>query len=183
MSVLKVNNLVSVAGSSLITVPSGNSLYAKGHAVQTKTASSGPARQSITSLTPVAVDGLSISFTPLNANSRIIIKAQISTSATYVSAFAVYKNAAPTVSYSLAAFVNNASANMQFTSYIGADTNDYMLSYPLIWSEVAGSTAARTYQIYAMSGLSGSVRTLHINNRNSNDMAAFSHMTVMEIAQ
>jgi hypothetical protein len=181
MSVLKVNNLSAVTGSTLITVPSDNFLYAKGHAVQTKTATSGPARQSITSLTPVAVDGLTISFTPLNANSRIVVKAQISTSATSVSAFAVYKNGVATVS--TAGVTNSTAINMQFTSYIGADSNDYMLSYPLIWSEVAGSTVARTYQIYAMSAFGGGVRTLHINNRNSNDMAAFSHMTVMEIAQ
>jgi hypothetical protein len=180
MSVLKVNNLGSIAGSNLITVPTGNSLYALGHAVQTKTSTSGPARQSITSLTPIAVDGLSISFTPLNANSRIVVKAQIATNATYVSAFAVYKNGAATVSTS--GFTNSAAINMQFTSYIGADLNDNMYSFPLIWSEVAGSTVARTYQIYAMSGYGGSVRTLHINNRTSNDMASFSHITVMEIA-
>jgi hypothetical protein len=41
----------------------------------------------------------------------------------------------------------------------------------------------RTYQIYGSSAWAGTATTLFINNRNSNDMASFSHMTVTEIAQ
>lgn len=181
MSTLRVDNLTGVSGSGVISMPSTVSLYASGHLIQTKTASSGPARQTINSLTPVAVDGLSISFTPINANSLIVVKAQISTSASYVSAHAIYKDGNPSVSTT--GFTNNCRANMNITTYINADTNDNIYSFPIMWSETAGSTLARTYQVYATAQFSASVRILNINNRNSNDMASFSHLTVMEYAR
>lgn len=178
---LQVRELTASGGSGLITVPSNNLLYAPGSILQVQTASSGPTRQTISSTAAVAITGLAVEFTPLFATSRIVVHAQISTTATYVSSFAVFKNAVNTTS--TAGFTNSDEANMNFTIHNGVDTSDYLYSFPLLWSEVAGSIAMRTYQIYGSSAWAGGTRSLHINNRNSNDMASFSHMTVTEIAQ
>ena len=106
---------------------------------------------------------------------------QISTNACHVASFGVFKNGAATVSTS--GQTNNNEPNMQITSYIGTSTTDYILSLPIMHSETSGSTTARTYAIYGTSGWSGSTYSLQINNRNSNDMASFSYMTIMEVAQ
>jgi hypothetical protein len=178
---LQVSEIAASGGSGIVTVPANNLLYASGSILQVQTASSGPARQTISSTVAVAITGLSVEFTPLFATSRIVVHAQISTSATYVSSFAVFKNAVNTTS--TVGFTNSDEANMNFTVYNGADSSEFLYSFPLIWSEIAGSTAVRTYQIYGSSAWAGSTRALHINNRNSNDMASFSHMIVTEVAQ
>jgi hypothetical protein len=41
----------------------------------------------------------------------------------------------------------------------------------------------RTYALYASSSYTTTISNLRINNRGGNDMASFSHMTIMEIAQ
>ncbi len=60
---------------------------------------------------------------------------------------------------------------------------DYLRSIPVTHVEIAGSTTARTYQVYARCGWINTACATHINNRNSNDMATFSHMIIYEIAQ
>lgn len=179
MSTLRVNTLSAASGTQ-ITVPSGNTLYAPGHCLQVQTVSIGPAKQTISSLTLVAISGLSISFTPISATSKIIVRAQIATNGNYVTAFAIYKNGVATTNTT--GYTNNNSANVQTTMYAGETTADLMYSVPILWSETAGSTTARTYQIYGRSGWTGTSYSLQINNRNSNDMAAFSYMTIMEVA-
>ena len=172
------NNILKSDGSTWV---SGTLPVAAGTVVQVQTATSGPARQIISSTSPVAVTGLSISFTPKYSNSKIVIMGQISTNACHVASFGIFKDGAATVSTS--GQTNNNEPNMQITSYIGTSTTDYILSLPIMHSETSGSTTARTYAIYGTSGWSGSTYSLQINNRNSNDMASFSYMTIMEVAQ
>ena len=51
-----------------------------GTVIQMASASSGPARQTITSASPTTITGLSIDFTPRRANSKILISAFVSSS-------------------------------------------------------------------------------------------------------
>jgi hypothetical protein len=180
MSRIQTNTIQSRTGS-VITIPSNTRLYAPGHTLQVQTVISGPAIQTIVSATPVAVTGLSIAFTPFSANSLILVECQISANSPHVSSFGIFKNAATTVS--TAGQTNNNEANMQITTYMNADDSSQLWSWPIHWNETAGSTTARTYQVYATASWAGVNRTLTINNRPSNDMASFSFMTVTEIAQ
>ena len=168
------------AGSNVITVPTGHTLYAPGHIVQVQTAVIGPARISIASLSPTLITGLSVSITPKNANSRMLIYAVVNGSATHVNSYGIFKDGIATVSTT--GQTNTNEPNMQMTTYIGTTSNDHLYNFPVIHTELSGSTSARTYAVYATSGWAGTTYTTHINNRNSNDMAGFSYMYVMEIA-
>lgn len=181
MSTLRVNTLDGATGGGLITVASGASMYAPGSIVQMQFARSGPTKQTINSATPTAVTGLSVSITPKSASSIIYIQCQISTNAPHVSSFGVFKDGAKTVSTT--GFTNSNEDGMQFTTYVGSDTTGYLWCFPLMHYEVAGSTAARTYQVYATAAWVGTSRALTINDRDTTDMAGFSYMTVMEVAQ
>ena len=150
--------------------------------VQSQMAVSGPARQTIASLTPVIISGLSINFTPIAANSTILVKATIISTQTFVSNWSVYKNGLPTVS--TAGFTNNSSSdgNANITTFNGLATTEEGTLWPttLIWSEISGSLAPRTYDIRAQSEWLNTAYNLHINNRVSNDMASFSFLKVIE---
>jgi hypothetical protein len=150
-----------------------------GTIVQVKTAQTTSVRQTISSVSPVAITGLSIAFTPFFEDSRIIIMANISGSHTYVNSYGVFKDGAVTVSTSGQS--NNNEPNMHVTQYIGSSTSDYIYQVPVVHTEIAGSTNARTYAIYGTSAWSGTAYPLYINNRGSNDMASFSHMTIFEV--
>jgi hypothetical protein len=180
-SALRVDTLLPLGANGNINIPNGVQLYAPGTILQVQVASSGPLRQTITSLTPIAIDRLSIMFTPKLPNSRILVQAQITTTSTYVSSFAVYKNNLATVSTT--GFTNTNEPNMNFTSYIGSTLVDNLYCLPLSWSEFASGIETRNYTIFATSGWSGTAYALHINDRSDSTMASFSYMTVMEIAQ
>lgn len=181
MSYVRANTIVSMSGRGTIKVDPTNILYAPGHAIQVQSVMIGPATQTISSATPVAVTGLSIAFTPKNANSLILIMCQISSNSPHVSSFAIYKNAAATVSTT--GYTNSNEANMQITTYVGTDVTSELWAWPIMHQELAGNTTARTYQVYASAAWAGTPRSLIINNRGSVDMASFSYMTIMEIAQ
>ena len=175
---------LNITGDVIIsgTLRSQNAITAGG-VIQIRTAVAGPNRQLINSATPQPIVGLSISFTPAVATSRILIQAFVSTSATYVSSFGIFKNGQPTVS--TAGFTNQSFPNMQVTCYgnAGNTSPEYMNNIPVTHTEPALTTAARTYAVYGLSRWSGTSYNLWINNRNSNDMASFSHMIIYEIAQ
>lgn len=175
--------------SNVITLSTGHklvgtdhaSIYSPGTVVQIRTANSGPTKQTISSSSPVAIDGLSINFTPKLPNSVLVFDAMISTNAPHVTSFGFYRDNAPTVSTSS----NNNENNMQSTLYQSiTETTDAMYAWPLKYYEsVAGNLSARTYTVVGTASWGGTNRSLQINNRNSNDMAAFSYFTIMEIAQ
>lgn len=176
---------LTITGDLVIsgTLRSQNAITAGG-VIQIRTAVAGPNRQLINSATPQPISGLAINFTPAVATSRILIQAFVSTSATYVSAFGIYKNGQPTVS--TAGFTNQSFPNMQVTNFTYAavaDSPERMECIPVTHTETALTTATRTYQVYGLSKWYTGTYNLWINNRNSNDMAAFSHMIIYEIAQ
>jgi hypothetical protein len=155
-----------------------------GSVIQVQTAVSGPARQTITSAAgsaPQAVTGLSVTITPRFADSKILIQAMVAGSATHVHSLAIFKDGAATVSTS--GQNNNNYPNMQVTTYLGTSSTDWMQVWPVTHVETAGTTTARTYQVYALSRWGNTAYTTYINNRASNDMASFSHIMVYEIAQ
>jgi hypothetical protein len=155
-----------------------------GSVIQVLTAVSGPARQTITSAAgsaPQAVTGLSVTIIPRFADSKILIQAFVAGSSTHVHSLAIFKDGAATVSTS--GQTNNNYPNMQVTTYLGTSSTDWMQVWPVTHTETAGTTTARTYQVYALSRWSNTAYTTYINNRASNDMASFSHIMVYEIAQ
>lgn len=173
-------NILLTAGHKLVGTSLG-SIVSPGNIIQVKTAVSGPARQTISSATPVAITGLSVTITPVYSTSLIVIEAHISSSITFVTSFGIFKNGAVTVS--TAGYTNGNEANMHVTSHPGdAAFSEAIFRTPVMHSELAG-VGERTYQVYATDGWAGTPNTLQINNRTSNDMAAFSHMLVMEISQ
>jgi hypothetical protein len=175
---------LTITGDLVIngTLRSQNAITAGG-VIQIRTAVAGPNRQLINSAVPQPVSGLAINFTPAVATSRILIQAFVSTSATYVTSFGIFKDGQPTVSTS--GFTNQTFPNMQVTRYGDAGTGspEYMHNIPVTHTEPALTTATRTYQVYGLSRWYSTTFNLWINNRNSNDMAAFSHMIIYEIAQ
>lgn len=190
MSKLRVNEITHKTGTGNVVVPTGNkivgtdvgSVYAPGSVIQVAYASSGPARQTISSGTPVAITGLSVEFTPKFANSLIVINAQISSNLVHVSSFGVFQDGVSVVSTSGQS--NSNEPNMNVTTYIGSSSAGEMWCIPIIWGGSAGSTTPRTYDIRGTARWAdGTIYALQINNRDSNDMASFSAMTVTEIAQ
>jgi len=155
-------------------------LHSPGTIVQVQTVRSGPARQTISSTSPVAISGLSITFTPKFATSKIIIVSHVSHSVGFVMSFGYYKGSSKVVSTS--GYTNSNEANMNTTWYMG-NNNGLIVNTPVIHEEDAISTSARTYTLRATSGWAGTTYTMYINNRSSNDMASFSYMTVYEVAQ
>lgn len=168
-----------ISGATLSSTQMG-SIYAPGMVVQVQTAISN-ADQTISSVTPTTITGLSINFTPKFANSKIVITASITNSAVYVYSFGVFRDGVATGDTT--GRVNSNDTNMQVTGYIGWTNSNQLLTTPVMHAEIAGSTAMRTYDIRGTSAWSGSVYTLYINNRVGLDMASSSHMIIYEIAQ
>lgn len=168
---------MALSRNSLVT-PDGRSL-GTGQLIQTAFARSGPTRQTINSLIPVAVTGLSISFTPLNPTSTIFIAAFLTHSDTYVNSFAIYKNGDPTVS--TAGFTNTSAPNSQVTQFQSNDTTgQYLVTTRVSAYDIAETTAARTYAVYGTSEWTNVAYALYINDRSTSNMASFSYMYVFE---
>lgn len=176
---------LTISGSGSLTT-SGSSLVSyPGAVLQVQAARSGPARQTINSTSPTLITGLSIAFTPKKVGSLLIFNCQISSSLTHVTSFAIFKDGAATVSTS--GQTNTNEANMQVTSYHAVyptDTNnDVIWQTAMMHYETVDNLTTRTYGVYGTAAWGGTTYNLHINNRNSNDMASFSYFTIMEIAQ
>jgi hypothetical protein len=157
------------------------SVYAPGQVIQVQNSISGPVRYTFSSLTPQVIPGLSIAFTPKLATSTILIMVSVSGTQTHVNGYGIYKDGVATVS--TAGQTNNNEPNFQATQYLGTNTTDWIYQVPLMHYETSGSTTPRTYAVYVTSGWAGTTYTTYVNNRASNDMASFSYITIMEIAQ
>ena len=145
------------------------------------------ADQYITSVTPVALTDLTITFTPHYANSLIQIICDVMSSGNYVHSWSVFQDGQKMEQTSISG-INNSGANgneqyMTKTFYDGASvTNE---TKPSVWQQFspAGSTSSRVYQVYMTSGWSGTGYGVKINDRDNNDMSSVSRMSVFEIAQ
>lgn len=151
-----------------------------GTIIQMQTAESGPSRQTISSLTPVALTGLSINFTPRNSTSKIMIQVYLNANHVHVASYGIFEDGSKTNSTS--GETNTNEDDMDFTHYIGSNSNDYMVGTTFHTVLDANSTSTRTYQVYGTSGWNGTTYSLCINNRASNNMASVSRMIIYEIA-
>ena len=170
---------LSINGSAGVAIPNNYNLnIIQDKVVKIATAISGPIVQTITSITPVVISGLSVTYTPLGTNTTIFIFANISHAVSYVMSFGIYRNGVATVS--TAGQTNSNEPNMQATYFTdnnsGLITNSHIMHY-----ENSASLTPRTYDIRATAGWIGVANAMYINNRSSNDMACFSHMILMEI--
>jgi hypothetical protein len=155
-----------------------------GTIIQMASVSTGPARQTIASATPVAITGLSIDFTPRRSDSKIVISAYISSNAIHVSSYGVFQDGSATASTS--GYTNSNESNMDATYFDGGGTTatNYMYQIPILTTLDAGNTSQRTYDIRATAAWGGAgPYTLYINDRANNDMASFSRMFIYEVAQ
>lgn len=158
-----------------------------GSVIQVQTAQTTADIQYITSSVPVKIAGLEIDFQPVYASSKILIKTYVATNGRYVSSYGIYRDNSPTCSTS--GYTNRNAPNMQTTFWWfmaggGQSTNtNYLENVSVFWSEDASSTTARTYDVRALSSWSTANYQLILNNRASNDMASFSFLSVMEVAQ
>ena len=154
-----------------------------GTVIQMASASSGPAKQTFTSTTPVVITGLSVDFTPRRSDSKIIITSSLCSNITYVCSFGIFQDGSATVSTS--GQTNSNEANMNITTFTGASTTNTSLLYTVSMSVTldSGSTIQRTYDVRGTSGWGGAAYALSINNRSANDMAAFSTMIIYEVTQ
>lgn len=183
MGTLSVNKLQAQVGSNIELsgnmVASGAITDSHAKVVQYLYAISGPARQTISSLTPVTISGLSLTITPKYNNSLIVIEGVILSSNTHVSSYGVFKDGSTTVSTTGQTNINEA--NMQVTNYIGSATTGELWTIPIRHHEISSTLLARTYDIRATAGWDTVVYNLYINNTSDNNKAGFSYMIVKEI--
>ena len=155
-----------------------------GTIIQMASASAGPARQTITSGTPVVITGLSVDFTPRKSDSKILISAYISSGVTHVTSYGVFQDGSATASTS--GYTNSNEPNTDATYYEGGGTSEtnYLVQIPILTTLDAGNTSQRTYDIRTTAGWAGGgPYTLYINDRAQSDMASFSRMFIYEVAQ
>lgn len=151
-----------------------------GTVLQTKMVVSGPARQQIPLNTLTTVAGLQFTnFTPLSANSTIIITGYVSATPTWVVNFGIFRDsgAGPVATVSTAGQTNSYYTNMQVTQYtnLGQET---IVQIPIMHKEPSTNTNPRTYLVRCYGG----GFNVFINNRNANDMACFSYLAIYEVA-
>ena len=189
MSELSVGQLKGLlVNNNVITVPSGHKLYAPGSVVQVVTASSGFVNQTISSATPVALSGLSVTITPKFNNSIMLIQGMVTASWTYVSSLHIYKNGSDLIADHSSAGTNNQSSGNTalFTHYQSSQESDranQIFPFPVLYKDTPNTTSAITYDFRANSGWLGGTESFRFNNRGSSDMLGSSFIAVTEIAQ
>lgn len=125
-----------------------------------------------------AISGLSLSFTPKFANSKILLQSMINSTNTYVATFGFLRN-----STNVSGVNNTNSSGSVATQYWFDQSLNYMNNVYISYMEDASSTTARTYSAAVSSSWAGSVYTIQVNDRSDGSMRSVSTLTVMEIAQ
>lgn len=133
-------------------------------------------RQTITSITPVKVDGLTITVTPKSVNSKFLITAIVNGSMTYVSNSLIFRNGAPILTHT----GNNNEPGSQATTFIGSNAADYMLQHIMNYMDAPQTTEPVTYDVRCTAGWAGTAYTLYINDRSTSDMRTPSTLTIIE---
>lgn len=184
-SILKLEELHSKTGHQAIVVDNAGAVTfpnsgAFGSLLQYRTASTGFVSQTISSSTKQPVNGMVMDFTPLEATSQIIIGGYIAASWSYVAGMGVFMDGT--------ALHGDGGGSLQtggdelWTTHDGqSNGTNRMYPFPFMYAHTAGSTATRTYQIYANAGWNGATTALYINDRGSSDMLSQSWMYVMEV--
>lgn len=152
--------------------------YKPGEVVQTQYVQSS-ARQTISAADVAAITALTIDITPRFSNSKILLRAMINSSATYVSTFSFLKNNAQMSGTT----TNINSSGGISTVYQFDTTGGNMENIYLEYMDTVSSTASINYKAAACSSWSGTSYNLFINDRAISDMLSISTFTVQEIAQ
>lgn len=170
--------------SNKVTVPSGHTLYAPGHVIQTLSTTKVDAWTTTTQTTWLDITGFSVSITPKFATSKILVMVNLmaNTSTQVIGQFRMVRDSTPigggdnsgTSRQSGFYGVLNESTYSQYNAYNGAAT---FLDSP-------NTTSAITYKVQ---GFLGGPATLYVNRSsnwgNAADYSAYSStITVQEIA-
>lgn len=192
MSNLRVNSISARAGSGVISVPSGNVLYAPGHVLQVKHASLGSSWSAATTADNFyPVTGLSVTLTPASANSRFIIFVNLycaSSSTGYQQKYRIARNGAFPILGSPEGGRPVATGMVNGYNSATSDWTYNVVQLSGVHQDSPGMTSELTYVVQAAS-YAGS--TLYINRShtwqnsaaNGYDAVPVSTLTVMEIAQ
>lgn len=179
---LKGNGTAAIQAQSGIPagdITSGTIAHARmpsGSIVQTAFVSTSN-RVDISSQDPVAITGLSISFTPRFSDSNILLQAMINSNEYYVTSFTFLKNGS-----SLTTTSPNSNTNAALFTLFDADSvSTNMRNAYLLWSDPAGSTTARTYAVGGTSSWAGTINTLIVNDRSDNVMRSYSTFAIFEV--
>ena len=186
MSTLFVNNLNTASGST-ITVPTGKSLVAPGHVVNTQsvtmTSAQSFAGTAFTNITD-GTNALSITITPKNANSKFLLMMNMSASANNGSSRFGFRF----LRDSTAVGIGVTQGNRISVSVAGvgstSNANDETLSFIHLDSPSTSSTI--TYKVQGQVEQSGSSLIINRSHTNADSNTVYrpaSSFTVMEIAQ
>jgi hypothetical protein len=152
--------------------------YKPGEVIQTQYVQSS-ARQTISAADVAAITALTINITPRFANSRILLRAMVNSSATYVSTYSFLKND----TQMSGTVTNNNSSGGIATVYQFDTSGNNMENIYLEYMDTASSTALINYKVAACSSWAGTSYNLYINDRSDSTMLSISTFTVQEIAQ
>lgn len=179
MSKLVVGELAGLPENNYqISIDSNSTIVGAGSILQVKHVRTSPIRYSVATQDISAIPELSIDITPQSNTSKILVSAMISTTAQHVSTFGFLKNDNYIIDNT-----NTNSAGSIITVYDGADTNGEIEVVYIEYLDDPQTTSSINYKAAASASWSGSIRTLYINDRSSNDMRSISSMTVWEIAE
>ena len=152
--------------------------YKPGEVVQTLYVQSS-ARQTISAADISPITALVIGITPRFSNSRILLRAMVNSSSTYVSTFGFTKDGTNVSSVS-----NSNSSGSIATVYQFDTAGNNMENIYLEYLDTAvTSTSNIFYRVAACSSWAGTSYNLYINDRSTSDMLSISTFTVQEIAQ
>lgn len=153
--------------------------YKPGEVIQTQYVQSS-ARQTISAADVAAITALTIDITPRFANSRILLRAMVNSSATYVSTFSFLKNNAQ-----MSGTTTNSNSSGGIATVYQFDTggNNMENVYLEYLDTAITSTSLINYKVAGCSSWSGTSYNLYINDRSTSDMLSVSTFTVQEIAQ
>jgi hypothetical protein len=153
--------------------------YASGSIVQVQHVMSPATRQSITTQDISAITGLEINFTPRFATSKLLLQAMVNHNGVHVSTVGFLKNNG----YIIANTNTNSQGSISTTYFgHGPTTIDFMYNSFIQYLDTINSTSTINYKVGACASWAGTVYTLFINDRNSNDMRSVSSFTIFEIA-
>jgi hypothetical protein len=124
----------------------------------------------------VDVTGLSVSITPTNATSKILVFGTIMTN-TIVDSIITFQLVRGSTNIS----IGGSSVSFQGTiaNYFQSNTSDALLPNAFHFLDSPATTSPTTYKVQMKVN---QVRTFFVNNRTSNDSSYTSTITVMEIA-
>jgi len=171
------NGYIYLEPKSKLDGQTAGQIYAPGMIIQTAYAQTTRDRYTIATQDISNIPGLSISFAAKYSTSWLLLTSMINSTQQHVCTFGFMANGGYITN-----ITNTNSAGSLCTTYMNDDTTDYIHNAMIMDRYYPGTTGAITYTVGASASWAGSVRSLYINDRASNDMRSTSTFTIMEIA-